>query len=544
MKKIFLALLLLCGIQPTEAQTTASVARPRLVVGIVVDQMRWDYLIRYYDHYCDGGFKRLLNEGFSCDNNQLNYIPTVTAIGHSSIYTGSVPSIHGIAGNNFYKDGKPTYCTDDATVSGVGSDSEAGKMSPRNLLVTTIGDELRMATNFRSKVVGVSLKDRASILPAGHAANGAYWFDDATGRFISSTYYMTELPEWVKRFNSQDLGRQYLSKKWETLLPAAEYVQSTADDTPYEKAQVKGGRPTLPLDLPALFKSQGYKAIRVSPFGNSLTLEIAKAALEGENLGRGTETDLLAVSLSSTDYVGHQFGVNAIETEDTYLRLDRDLADFLTTLDNAVGKGNYLVFLTADHAGAHNWGFLNDHGIPAGGWDAAVVKDSLNKQLAKAFNTPETLVKDVLNYQVYIDRDAIAKAGLELKSVKQAVIDLLKADKTYAYVTDMECLSDASIPEPIRSRAINGYNRFRSGDILAVMQPGYYEGGVGGTNHGVWNPYDAHIPLLFMGWGVKHGRTMLPTAMTDIAPTVCALLNIQMPNGCVGNAILPVLGEN
>lgn len=543
MKKILLAILLICGMQTAGAQSETGVSRPKLVVGIVVDQMRWDYLVRYYDNYCDGGFRRLLNEGFSCDNNQINYIPTVTAIGHSAVYTGSIPSIHGIAGNNFYKNGAPTYCTDDATVRGVGSDSKAGLMSPRNLLVTTVGDELRLATNFRSKVVSVSLKDRASILPGGHSANGAYWFDDATGRFITSTYYMTDLPKWVKDFNSKDLARKYLSQKWTTLLSADTYIQSTADDTPYEKSQIEGARPTLPLDLPAIFAKKGYEAIRVSPFGNSLTLDLAKAALEGEQLGRGTETDMLTVSLSSTDYIGHQFAVNAIETEDAYLRLDRDLADFLSALDNAVGKGNYLVFLTADHAGAHNWGFLNDHNIPAGGWDNAALKTALNKQLAEAFSTTEPLVNDVMNYQVFLNHKNIAAAGLDLQRVKQYVIDELKNDSVFAYVVDMDRLAEAPVPEPIRTRAINGYNRFRSGDIQLIMQPGYYSGGVGGTDHGVWNPYDAHIPLLFMGWGVKHGRTMAPTAMTDIAPTVCALLSIQMPNGCVGNAILPVLGE-
>ena len=233
MKKLIIAFLaFLCAGTGLKAQTN-EVSRPKLVVGIVVDQMRWDYLYRFYPRFTEGGFKRLMNEGFSCDNTMLDYIPTVTAIGHSSVYTGSVPSIHGIAGNNFYKDGKEVYCTDDAEVTGVGSDSPAGKMSPRNLLVTTIGDELKLATNFRSKVIGVALKDRASILPAGHTPDAAYWFDDATGKFISSSYYMKTLPEWVNEFNRQDLAKKMLEQNWNTLYPIETYAESTADDTPF-----------------------------------------------------------------------------------------------------------------------------------------------------------------------------------------------------------------------------------------------------------------------------------------------------------------------
>ena len=363
MNKIFKLIFVLCcfcGIAQAQPQ------RPKLVVGIVIDQMRWDYLYRYYARYGEGGFKRMLGEGFSVENCKIPYIPSVTAIGHSSIWTGSVPSIHGIAGNNFVKDGKVVYCTADDTVNPVGSDSKAGKMSPRNLWVTTIGDELRLATNNRSKVVGVALKDRASILPAGHHANGAYWFDDKSGKFITSTFYMEKLPEWVNKFNKQKLPNKYLSKKWETLYPIDSYKESTSDDNNYENGIAEGEKAVLPLDLPALYKKHGYKILRNTPFGCNLTFDIAKAAIEGENLGRNTDTDLLTISCSSTDYIGHQVGVNAIETEDCYLRLDKALADFFAYLDQTVGKGNYLTFLTADHGGVNNATFLQDQRIPAG----------------------------------------------------------------------------------------------------------------------------------------------------------------------------------
>lgn len=530
--KLIFVLCCFCGIAQAQPQ------RPKLVVGIVIDQMRWDYLYRYYARYGEGGFKRMLGEGFSVENCKIPYIPSVTAIGHSSIWTGSVPSIHGIAGNNFVKDGKVVYCTADDTVNPVGSDSKAGKMSPRNLWVTTIGDELRLATNNRSKVIGVALKDRASILPAGHHANGAFWFDDKSGKFITSTFYMDKLPEWVNKFNKQKLPNKYLSKKWETLYPIDSYKESTSDDNNYENGIVEGEKAVLPLDLPALYKKHGYKILRNTPFGCNLTFDIAKAAIEGENLGRNTDTDLLTISCSSTDYIGHQVGVNAIETEDCYLRLDKALADFFTYLDQTVGKGNYLTFLTADHGGVNNATFLQDQRIPAGIWNKKGLVDELNKSLKTKFNTDKDLVKTIMNYQVFFNTDIIEELGLDYAAIKQVVVDRLKKDKDVHYTFDMEKTSIESIPEELKFRAINGYNRERSGGVQIVLKPGHYDYySSKGTTHGAWNPYDIHIPCLFMGWGIQHGESAQPHYMTDIAATVCAMLHIQAPNGCIGTPI-------
>lgn len=383
-----------CSIQAQGGKSASmTFQRPRLVVGIVIDQMRWDYLNRYQQRYTEGGFKRLLTEGYSCENTRLPYIPSVTAIGHTCIYTGSVPTIHGIAGNNFYKDGKKVYCTDDPSVRPVGTTAKSAQMSPCNLWVTTIGDEMKLATNGRSKVVGVSLKDRASILPAGQNPDGAFWFDDQTGNFVTSSYYMDKLPEWVVSFNKEKHAAKYLSSKWQTLYPEDSYTESTADATDYEDGIKPGEKALLPLDLPALYKKYGYETIRRTPFGNSLTFDMARAAIKGEHLGEDNETDLLAVSCSSTDYIGHQVGTNAIETEDTYLRLDRDLASFLDYLDKNVGKGNYLIFLTADHGAMNNARFLQDRRIPAGSWNGDEAADNLNKRLSEVFATDAKLVK-------------------------------------------------------------------------------------------------------------------------------------------------------
>lgn len=542
MKKIkvisFLSMALLgCGTASAQQSNAAAIERPKLVVGIVVDQMRWDYLYRYQKRYTDGGFKRLLGEGFSCENTMIPYVPSVTAIGHTCIYTGSVPSIHGIAGNNFVKDGKKVYCTDDDSVKPVGTTSVAALMSPRNLWVSTIGDEMKIASNGRAKVVGVALKDRASILPAGHNPNGAFWFDDQTGCFITSSYYMDRLPKWVEAFNDKRLPKQYLSQKWNTLYPKNTYTESTTDENEYENGIREGVKATLPLNLPELYKKYGYGIIRNTPFGNSLTLDMAKATIDGEQLGADDETDLLTVSCSSTDYIGHQVGTHAIETEDTYLRLDKAIADFLAYLDSKVGKGNYLVFLSADHGAMNNAAFLQDRRIPAGSWDASATAKKLNHVLAKEYPEAGDIVKTVMNYQVFFNRDVIKSKQLDFDNIKQTVVNVLKEDPSVLYACDMAKASTESIPEEVKSRIINGYNRERSGDVVIILKPNFYAHGMKGTDHGAWNSYDTHIPLVFMGWGIKHGATTKQTFMTDIAPTIAAMLHVQAPNGCVGKSI-------
>ena len=536
----YLFSLLLAAILAMPAMAQNPFRRPKLVVGVVVDQMRWDYLYRYQERFGDNGFKRLMREGFNCENTMLNYIPAVTAIGHTSIYTGSVPAIHGIAGNDFHIDGKQTYCTDDAAVATVGSNSDAGKMSPHNLKVTTIGDELHLATNYRSKVISVSLKDRASILPGGHTADGAYWFDAETGNFITSTYYRKDLPGWLKKFNDRQLAKHYLSQDWETLYPTESYKNSTADNNSYENPFPGADTPTMPVATSKLMDSEGLGLIRNTPYGNTLTIDLALAAIDGERLGNRGETDMLAVSLSSTDYIGHQFGTYAIETEDTYLRLDRDIARLLAALDQEIGKGEYLLFLTADHAAAHNFKFLTDKGIPAGGWDIEKTKAALNSHLKAEFKTDCNLVSGLLNYQIFLDNEKIDSLGISKENVVAAAIDYIKRGEGVYCAVEQENAGTATLPSPIKDRIVNGYYPGRSGEIQIIMQPGWYgleSEATGGTDHGVWHPYDTHVPLIFFGSGINPGATFTPVEITDIAATVCALLHIQMPDGCLGKPV-------
>lgn len=512
--------------------------RPKLVVGIVVDQMRWDYLYRYFDRYGNTGFKRMLNEGFSCENTLIDYAPTITAIGHSTLYTGTVPSVHGITGNDFYiaKTGYRMYCTEDTTVQTVGSPSKAGKMSPRNLLASTITDELKLATNFRSKVIGIALKDRGAILPAGHTADAAYWFDDETGNWITSTYYMNELPGWVQEFNRQKLISKYLTQQWTTLYPIGTYKQSAADDNEYEGIFKNEKRPVFPHNIPVI-KGSDFNTIRNTPYGNTLTLDFAKEAINKEKLGNRGITDVLAVSLSSTDYLGHQFTPNSIEVEDTYLRLDKDLGSFLQYLDQKIGKGNYILFLSADHGAAHNPQFMIDHKLPAGIWSSSRTTDSLNSILEQKYGHKKIALA-LHSYQLHLNKTLITAQQLDVAAIKKDCIDFLRNLDGVATAVDIDQVRNAPIPGPIIEKIINGYYPLRSGDIQVILQPGWYSSSQKtGTTHGSWYAYDAHIPLLWFGWKVKHGKSNRETHMTDVAPTLAALLRIQMPNGNIGQVI-------
>ena len=505
----------------------SSIQRPKLVVGIVVDQMRWDYLYRYYNRYApDGGFKRLLNNGFSCENTLIPYTPTLTACGHTCIYTGSVPSIHGITGNDWwdYDLKKYSYCTEDENVKTIGSTTTLGQMSPHNLLATTIGDELRLATNFNSKVVGIAIKDRGAILSAGHSANAAYWYDNKTGDWITSSYYLKELPKWVNDINAKKLVDKYYEQDWNLLYPIASYEQSA----PAAKGFVHPLKPLI---------GKNYGVIPATPFGNSFTFDMAMAAVNGEQLGADAVTDMLTVSLSSPDYIGHAYGPNSIEAEDGFLRLDKDLGDFLNFLDTKVGKGQYLLFLSADHGAASVPSFLKEHQIPAGNFDSQTITDELNK-LLKEKTKKDELVIGILNNQVYFNRTVINDAGLNKDSINKWVMNYLMQQVAVERVVPLDALNTTTLNTKVKEMLANGYYPKRSGDIQLIFKPQWIDGFLkGGTTHGGWNPYDTHIPLLFYGWKIQQGASIREVSMADIAGTIASLLHIQMPSGSIGNVI-------
>lgn len=547
LRNISIASAVILSISAISAQKikNSRLERPKLVVGLVVDQMRWDYLYRYYNKYGNDGFKRLLNTGYSLNNVHIPYVPTVTALGHTCIYTGSVPAIHGIAGNDWTdkETGKNVYCTTDESVKPVGTTNvKVGSHSPKNLWSTTISDELRMATNFQGKVIGVSLKDRASILPAGHTPNGAFWFDDSTGDFITSSWYMNDLPQWVKAFNARKMPEKLVENGWNTLLPIDQYTESSPDNSAWEGLLGSAKTPVFPYSNLAADYKDRKDNIRYTPFGNTLTLKLAEAAVEGEKLGSDDIVDMLAVNLASTDYAGHKFGPNSIEVEDVYLRLDQDLAQFFNYLDSKVGKGQYTVFLSADHGGAHSVGFLQEHKITTGFFGDGMEKN-MNEKLKEKFGV-DKLINAIDNYQIYFDRKLLKEHKLDLDEVKDFTVEEIENDPNDLYAVSVTKVQQSTIPEPIKQRIINGINRQRSGDIQLIshdsMLPPYSKTG---TTHSVWNSYDAHIPLIFMGWGIQHGESNQAYFMTDIAPTVSSLLKIQFPSGNIGNPITEVIGK-
>ena len=518
--------------------------KPKLVVGLVIDQMRWDYLYRYSNLYGPNGFKRLLSQGFSCENTMIPYTPTVTGTGHTCIYTGSVPAIHGVVANDWVEreTGRPMYCASDSSVRPVGSASlSEGQMSPRNMLTNTIGDELRLATNFRSKVIGISLKDRGGIFAAGHSASAAYWFDDKTGNWITSTYYTNELPAWVQQYNDRKIPDALMMTDWNLLYDKSKYIQSTADDKIYERPLESDKSRVFPHKYQSVISNKTYNTFRACPYGNTYTFDFAKEIIRNEKMGQGSETDMLCISASSTDYIGHRFGPTSMEIEDTYLRLDKDIADFLTYLDRTLGKNNYLLFLSADHGAPQAAGFLKEHNyINTGTLSNANMQKNMNRFCNEKFGD-SLLVKKIYDFQAYLDVKRIDLLGLNIKLVKKELVTYLKSQNEIWNAFDAEELSSTILPPVIKEKIANSYYFRRSGDIQYFYKPQYLEGREDGTEHGTWYAYDSHIPLVWFGWKVKRGKLNRETYMTDIAPTIAAMLQIQMPNGCVGKVITEVI---
>lgn len=537
MKKIFL-LFASAAIFNSYAQQ-----RPKLVVGIVVDQMKMEYLYRFSDDFSANGFRRLMNDGFVFHNTHYNYMPTYTGPGHASIYTGTTPATHGIVGNTWFDKsiGKSRYCTDDASVSILGTgDADEGMMSPLNLETTTVTDELRLATNFKGKVIGISIKDRGAILPAGHFANWAFWLSDS-GNFISSTFYGKELPNWVSDFNAKKNYEKYLSKDWTLLKSESVYNESLADDNAYEGLLYGSKKAVFPYDLKSMYAKKGAKVIKTTPFGNDLLADFAKETIANENLGMDNDTDFLAVSFSSTDYIGHLTGPRSREIQDTYLRLDETIADFLTYLDKKVGKDNYLLFLTADHAAAENVNFLRDNKYAVGAIDYKELSNKLREFSKSTFGVD--LVLNYSNYNLFFDKKLIKEKGLSLDKVKLDFKDFLMAMPHVKRVYTEEEIIAANNSDYYLNFILKGYDPKQNGELVILDKPGYIEHEGTGTSHGTPFNYDTHVPLLFYGWNIKKGESFDKKVITQIAPTVAQKIKIDFPNGTQADVLPEVLGN-
>jgi len=523
--------------------------RPVLVVGIVVDQMRHEYLYRYADKFGKGGFKRLMGQGFMLTNAHYNYAPTFTGPGHASVYTGTTPAIHGIIANDFYDKhtGKMVNCVGDSRYLAVGGESNNGYVSPSRMLSTTITDELRLFSQKKSKVVGISFKDRGASLPAGHVANGAYWFDERSGGFMTSTFYMSKLPEWLMVFNKLGLPDQYLSQEWNTFFPIEQYTESGPDSSPYESRLIGKEKSVFPYNLKELRKKNGgYDLLSGTPFAQDLLTELAKATIDGENLGKDDWTDFLTISYSTTDIIGHAMGPNAVEVEDTYIRLDRNIEDLMKKLDKDIGEENYIIFLTADHAVAEVPQYLRDNKVPAGYSNPNNLQVNLKEFLQKYFPGKE-VVDNISNNQIFLNHEVFngnpKTSGIDLMIATELIKNFLMTVDGIADVYTESAIRMAAYDEGgIRGMVARGYNAKRSGDITYILEPGWIEWGkVQGSTHGSTYAYDTHVPVLFYGFGIKKGTSAHYHPITDIAPTLSVLLKIRFPSGCTGQPIEELL---
>jgi predicted AlkP superfamily pyrophosphatase or phosphodiesterase len=517
---------------------------PKLVVGIVVDQMRYDFIYRFWERYGKDGFKRLIHQGAFYRNAGFNHVPTFTGPGHAGIFTGATPSGHGIVGNDWYDRtlGKSVYCVADDDCAPVGADNARdGKMSPRRLLVTTITDELKLAGNMRPKVIGLSLKDRAAILPAGHLADAAYWFDDGTGRWITSTYYLKQLPGWAADFNSSKRAEMYLQQTWTNL---ADYTEGLTNGNPFEKKLTPNETHAgFPHHLPPLFaaeRANRYGLIRFTPFGDCLTEDFAEAAVRGENLGRRGPTDFLTINFASTDYAGHKFGPRSMEVEDVYVRMDQTLAGFLNFLDAWVGKTNVIVFLTADHGVADVPEYSKANRLPGGIFHQNQMKTNLAARLQEKYG--RSLIQSYINQQIYLDANTIASLKLNKAEVERDIRDWLLLEEGVADVVSSRDVNKEAASNVLLAGVANGIYPSRSGDLTILLQSGWTEEGdaLTATTHGTPYQYDTHVPVLFWGWRIPNLICDEPVTVTEIAPTLCQLLNIQFPSASA-NRILPGL---
>ena len=514
--------------------------RPRLVVGIVIDQMRYDYLQKYEKYFSEDGFKRLLKDGSNFSFAHYNYVPTYTGPGHASVYTGTTPFYHGIISNDWYVRKSKSFvnCVEDDSVRTIGETGSAGHVSPKRLMTTTISDQLKIVTNGKSRVFSISLKDRAAVLPGGHSPDQVYWYSDKNGKFITSTYYTNSLPQWVINFNQQDYVGKLFKGEWDLLLPREDYNLSYPDQAPWEDDVFNEGKTSFPHSFSNVMNKK-YDLIRSTPFGNELLLKFAEALIQNERPGSGDYTDFLAVSFSSTDYIGHSYGPNSVEIQDAFIRMDRQLAELLNTLDKNVGKGNYILFLTADHAVSESVEYLKSLNIPAGGFDYDDCKDSLEAFAERKFGT-DKLIENFSNNQIYFNKKVLENKNLKTADVEDTFAEYLQDEFPEIFkVFSRHNLHDLSASRIPHNFILNGFNPVRSGNVEFDLRPNYLWGhSKEGTTHGSAFPYDTHVPLLFYGWNVPAQEVNTPVYIVDIAATVCSLLGIDEPTGCIGIPII------
>jgi len=528
----------------------APLARPRLVVVIVVDQFRYDFVERFSGLFGPGGFRRLVDEGAFFTNANYVHTPTYTAPGHAAIFTGSIPAQNGIVGNNWYdRDAgqEKVMVSDDSakivTSYGTQSYTHATKpASPRILLGTTIGDQMRLSNGFRSKVIALSFKDRAAVLPGGREANGAYWFDASSGGFVTSDYYLKELPEWVNRFNAEREPDKAFGRVWDRALAPSAY-QLTQGVTTEVKGSPLGRH--FPYTITAGASSPNedyYKAFQYTPFASEYLEDFAKAAVEGEALGADEYPDLLAISFSTPDLVGHSYGPDSEEIEDTYVRLDRVIADWLQYLDRKIGLANIVIAVTGDHGVCPVPRLLSLNKLDAEVIDPNRCKNAAEEALKARFGGDKWVLA-LVNDQLYLDVKLMTQQKADpAEAERVAAQALLGVPGVAACFTRTQILSGQMAPGWITQRVSNGFNAKRSGDVWLITKPFHFVGeGEIATTHGSPYDYDTHVPLILFGAGIHANRYFSECSPSDIAPTLCALLGVEPPSNRSGRVLVEAL---
>lgn len=513
---------------------------PKLLVAVVVDQLRYDYLERFEDQFTTNGFRLLMDQGAFMTAAHFSYVPTVTAPGHATYLSGAPPSVHGIIGNEWFdrQKRKSVVAVDDADYVGVGSVSTNVHISPRNFIGGNLADEMRL--RYGSKVVAVSWKARAAVMPAGKKPTGAYWFEQESGRFITSSYYMSGLPGWLKSFNDRKLVERYRGTNWTRLLPADQY--HFPDERAGEGALLGETNSVFPHAI-NYTEDTGYEAIYRTPYGNELVAEMARAAMDGEQLGSGEGPDLLCVSFSSLDACGHEFGPYSQETQDVTLRLDRTLNEFFNHLDDRIGLDRVQILLTSDHGVAPLPDFAKAQGLDGERVDEAKLMDALRDKLEVRFGSSNVLLSPKLHYgHLYYDTDAFDRLRVTPEEVSEFIREWAFSTGHFQAVFTRQQLLDGRAAGRIGTIVANGYNAERSGDIVLIMKP-YMIASTSktGTTHGSPYSYDTHVPVIFHGSAFKPGRYANEFHISDIVSMLCAALKMEVPPGNIGTPVLEAL---
>ncbi len=521
--------------------------KPKVVVGIVIDQMCYEYLYRFQNNYSKKGFKEIMKNGTNCRNVEYNYIPTYTGPGHASIYAGTTPSNHGIIANNWFEreKNKLVNCVGDNSVHSIGANSIYGNCSPHRLKSYTVTDQLKM-TYPQSKVVSISIKDRGAILPGGHKSDGSYWFDYQTGKFITSSYFKNDLPPWLIEFNKNKNCFTY-AKTWSPILEIDKYISK--DKSNYEVVISGKMNAQFPYEIKKLMNNgTNLQAFTISPFANTLLTDLAIEAMQNEHIGKTNNTDMICISYSSTDIAGHAFGPYSREIEDMYIRLDIEISRLLKFLNKTYGKNGYVLFMTADHGVVPVPQQLIDEKLPGGYLYVDSLLAELKNESFNFFNTD--LIDNIINLNLYLNHDRIDSIqGLNLNDVTGFFKKIILKKMSVKNVILGQDLTDNLINEDKWIELIRkGFDKKRSGDLIIMLEPGYLPEKLDlspnqGTSHGSGYSYDTHVPLLWYGSGIKKQDLFYPISITDIAPTLTHFLNLQRTGAMTGKPIIDVLNK-